>query len=1357
MTATKSESAEVFVFPTSFAQEGSWFFYQLEPNSPAYNMPGALRMKGSLDVAALERCLNEIVRRHEVLRTTFREIDGKPVQVVAPTNVLPLIKYDLRHLAPDEREHMTTRLATEEAQEPFDLDHGPVLRTKLLRTADNEHMFILTMHHIVSDQWSMDVFQKELATLYRAYSSGEPSPLPELPIQYADYAVWQREWLQGEVYEELLSYWRNQLHGDLPVLELPFDHPRPPIQTFWGTTQYFELPAYLLGDLEALARKEGCTLFMVLLTAVQTLLHRYTGQDDIITGSPSANRNSEEVLNLLGFFVNMLVLRTDFSGNPTFRELLGRVREVTLGAYNHSDLLFEKLVAELRPKRYGSHWPLFQMAFQLVEAPAPLKLPDIELTPMPVENDTSKFDLSMSMIREEKSLSGVLEYNTDLFEKSTIERFVAHLQTILEAIAADPDRRVSSLPLMRDRELNQLLYGWNETKRQYAYPECVHQIVERQVGMSPRNTAVIFENQQLDYHELNRRANQLAQTLKRQGVGPEVLVGVYMERSIEMVVSLLAILKAGGAYLPLDPAHPLERLGFILDDTGVSFLLGQQRLMSTLERYEGKAICVDAEWESIAGASELQLESEIGPDNLMYVIYTSGSTGKPKGAMLTHRGVRNRLLWGTTDYRLGPEDVVLNKTALSFDVSVWEIFAPLMSGATLALAREGGQQDSSYLVELIRQQRITHVDFVPSMLQVFLEEHEVELCKSLKRITAAGEALSAELVDKYYGVLSADLYNLYGPTETSLAVTYWSCQREDQSRVIPIGRPMANVEIYLLSKDLEPAPVGAIGELHIGGLAPGRGYFNRADQTAEKFIPDAFGPEPGRRLYKTGDLARYLPNGVIEYIGRIDHQVKVRGFRIELGEIEAALLQHSDVEEAVVLAKEEQKGDARLVAYVVADPERQPTVSDLKQYLREKLPRYMEPGAILILERMPLTVNGKVDRAGLESLESRNGSRDSVYEAPRDDLEQALAVIWAEQLGIEQVGIHDNFFEIGGHSLLAIQLLSKIWKRMGENLPVQALFQAPTIAELADILRKRPEARSAPSTLVPLQTEGTLPPLYWIRPMGGQVVAYQHLVDALGRDQPAYGLQSNALERPDHDYNSIEQIAAEYAAAVLQHNSRGPYYLIGWSSGGVIALSVAAELEQQGHAVAFVGLLDSYIFERNSGDPSNGNEDPLAPLALAFGGILSEAFIALTPDEQVALREEFRPLSLEERLELAVAWGRDRKLFAPTFSLDDVEKRKIIENTREFDTWFVLNERLLQAHGPKTVNAPLYIWWARNAWVGAAPPYNWGQYTTGGVHIDTAEGSHFTLIYPPNSQTLAENLRESLRRAREAVNDHTGN
>lgn len=926
---------QVYIFPASFAQRRLWFLDQLAPGNPAYNLHNAIRLSSAPNLAALEQSLNEIVRRHESLRTTFKAVDGEPVQVVAASMNLALPVVDLMDLPECGREEEGIRIATEEALRPFDLSEGPLLRTSILRMGEEDYIFLLTVHHIICDFWSMNVFFEEVATVYQAFCAGQPSPLPGLPIQYADFAEWEWQRLQEPAGKSHLDYWRTQL-ADLPVLRMPTDWPRPAVQSFKGSVCNFWLTKPLYLGLLELTQKEDVTLFMALLAAFQTLLYRYTAQDDIAVGTPVANRNRVELEGLVGFFVNSVVLRTDLSGNPRFRELMARVRDVALDAYAHQDLPFEKLVRELKPERDMGHNPLFQVHFQLfsdmgsVKQTGPLDGESLE-----IERGAAIFDLALDLWEYPDGLQGMLEYSTDLFSEETICRMVEHFRILLEDIVADPDKRLSDLSLLNRSDRQQMLVDWNDTETPYATDGCLHQLFEAQVERTPDAVAISFRFEQLTYRELNHRANQLGLYLQSLGVGPGHLVAICAERSLEMIVGLLGILKAGGAYLPLDPSYPKERMLFMMEDSQPQVLLTQRRFVQIIPSSPPKCLCLDADWERVASFSDAHPISEVKSQNLAYVIYTSGSTGKPKGVLIPHQAVCNHLLWMLTAFPLTAADRIPQKYPFNFDASVCEIFSPLLAGARLIITEPFEHWDIGQFIQLLIEQEITVLDLLPSMLQALLEDERFSACRSLRRIICGGESLSPELRDRFFAQMDTELINVYGPTEATIGSTSWTCRRGDSEYRVPIGRPISNTQVYLLDPHLNPVPIGVPGELYIGGDGLARGYLNRPDLTADRFIPNPFSRKTGCRLYKTGDLARYLPGGSIEYLGRMDQQVKVRGYRIELGEIESAMAQHSSIRACAVLAREDEPDQMKLVAYVVPSgdtPELWPSVGEYGVY-----------------------------------------------------------------------------------------------------------------------------------------------------------------------------------------------------------------------------------------------------------------------------------------------------------------------------------------------------------------------------------------------------------------------------------------
>jgi amino acid adenylation domain-containing protein len=1182
--------------PLSFAQQRLWFLDQLEPGQALYNMPRALRLEGPLDLAALSYSLTALVARHETLRTHFVSADGLPLQVIAPASALLLPLLDLQSLPAAKRAVQQHRLATAEVQRPFDLTQGPLLRVWVLRLAAEEHLLLLTLHHIVADHWSLDVLVRELSVLYRARLAGQVAALPELPIQYADYALWQRGRLSGVVLESQLVYWRQQLAG-LPQLALPTDRPPPARPSGQGATVPLQLPLPLSQALLALSRKEGVTLFMTLLAAFQTLLMRYSGQEDIAAGTPIAGRTRAETEGLIGFFVNTLVLRTDLSGQPSFVRLLARVREVTLQAYAHQELPFELLVAELQPERDLRHNPLFQVMLALQNVPlTSVSVEGLTLTPLALESETAKFDLTLTLTETEQGLRGRLEYRTDLFDAPTIARLACHFQTLLEGVVADPDHSIATLPLLTEAERSELLAA---ARGQVAtYPALsLHALFAAQAARTPDTLALLFEEQQLTYAALDTRSEHLAHYLRALGLAPEDLVAICMERSLELLVAVLGILKAGGAYVPLDPSYPKERLAFMLEDSRAPILItattdhrppttdhrppttdketrrqGDKETTnpelntqhSTLKTSPLSSSCtvvdLNADWPLLARMQPRTPPPPAGPQNLAYAIYTSGSTGAPKGVLGLHGATLNRLAWMWATYPFAPGEVGCHKTALSFVDSVWEIFGPLLAGVPLVVIPRQVVQDAEQFVGALERCAITRLVLVPSLLQTLLAIHS-ELAQHLPHLrywTCSGEALPVDLARRFQAQLPhARLLNLYGSSEVSADATCYELPPRPAQPAMTIGRPIANTQIYVLDAALEPVPIGVVGEIYVGGVSLARGYLNRPDLTAERFVPNPFADqrpttndqrpttdketrrqgdkETGQspisnlqsldcletqhstlntqhsRLYRTGDQARYLPDGNIEYLGRSDQQVKLRGYRIELGEIEAALIKHAAVHQAVVAAREDAPGHKSLVAYIVptrgqgtGDREQEGVDSDsaslspityhlspgeLRVFLGERLPSYMLPAAFVLLDALPLTPNGKLDRRALPAPNLDHDRLVPAYEAPRTAREALLAQLWAQVLGVPRVGIHDTFFALGGDSLLVLHLVARM-RQAGMVIAPHQLFTHQTIASLVSVLDTMPPAQPyqgsvsgplllAPSQLWLLQDTVELQRPYW--------------------------------------------------------------------------------------------------------------------------------------------------------------------------------------------------------------------------------------------------------------------------------------
>jgi amino acid adenylation domain-containing protein len=1051
----ESAADEAYVFPLSFAQERLWFLEQLQPGNGAYLIPVSLRFQVPLDPATLEWSLNEVVRRHEVLRTRFMVVEGLPAQVVLPALWLPLPVHDLGAEPEERRLAETQRLTWEEWRQPFDISSGPLLRARLLRLGERDWLLVMTLHHLVADGWAVGILERELVAFYDARITGGPAPLAPLRLQYADYAVWQRDRLEGAELERQLGYWRQRLAGAPALLNLPTDRPRPATQSLRGGTWGLTVDRGLLERLKAVGQGSGATLFMVLLAAFALLLQRYARQDEVMIGSPIAGRLRSELEKLIGLFTNTLALRLDLSGGPTFRELLRRVRDVTLEAFEHQELPFERLVEELRPERNLSYNPLFQVMFTLQNVPTarggsgggPGQAGEM----VAAGAGAAKFDLSLSMAEGEGGLWGALEYSSDLFEAESAARLAERLVVLLAGIAAEPDLPVWRLPLMGEDERRQVTAEWNRTAGPLPRRP-LHESFAEVARRSGDAVALIFGRQEMTYGDLERRANQVAHRLRASGVGPDVLVALCLERSLELVAGLLGVLKAGGAYVPLDPSYPRERLDFMLDDAGAGVLLTQRALVERLPQAGLEVICLDDE-EELAGQPGHGLDAGATLDHLAYVIYTSGSTGRPKGVAVAHRAIANHMLWMGSEHPLAPEDRVLQKTPFSFDASIWEFWAPLLAGAGLVLARPEGHRDPAYLVDAVLAHGITTLQVVPTLLQALVDEPSFPRCTSLRRLYCGGEALSAALAERVLALLgSVALYNLYGPTEAAIDTTAGECLPPFSGPRVPIGRPIANVRAYVLDRHGLPVPPGIPGEIHVGGLGLARGYLRRPALTAERFVPDPFGGEPGARLYRTGDLGRHLPDSRLEFLERLDSQVKLRGYRVELGEIEAQVARLPGVREAAVQVREDRPGDSRLVAYVaLADGAPPPGISDLRDFLVRQLPEFMIPTALVVLAALPLSPSGKLDRGALPPPE-RGTVSPRVPVEPRNDVEAVVAGVWAQVLGLESVGVEDDFFELGGHSLLGTQVVARLRDAFDIDLPLRVLFESRIPAAMAAAL-----------------------------------------------------------------------------------------------------------------------------------------------------------------------------------------------------------------------------------------------------------------------------------------------------------------
>lgn len=1156
------------LLPLSFSQQRMWFMHCLDPAGTAYNMPIAIRVSGKLNRKALKAAVNELIRRHEAFRTTFRLGSDGPLQAIHDSVHLPWNEVDLRLLPPSVRMQTTARMLNEEARKPFDLSSAPLIRLLLIQLGEEEHIVLLNMHHIIGDQWSFGIIGREFGALYSAACQGKDDDrLPPLALQYPDYAVWQRKWLTEDLLQTHLEYWREQLRG-VPVLALPTDFPRPKVQRFLGSYRSVQLSDDLLRRLAELAARTDATQFMVLLAAFQMLLSRYCGQTDIAVGVPVANRTHLATEEIVGTFVNTLVLRTEFAGDPTFGELLSRVRRTAVGAFDHQDMPFERLVDELSPKRDLSHSPLVQVLFNVANAPlGKVEFAGLAWAPFEFEGGAAQFDLTLT-VDTQLTKQATLSYRTDLFDGNTIDRMIEQYVHLLHELADDPNKPVRAYDILPAVERKLILTEWNKTDQEYPREEGVPRLITMQARQRPAAVAVSMEGAELTYGELESQSNRLASYLRRVGVERGELVGLCIDRSPDMVVGLVGIMKAGAAYVPLDPDYPADRLKHMLDQSGSRVIVTTSDVLDRLPHEGRQAVCLDRDAQAIRRESAEWKERSHAED-LAYVIYTSGSTGKPKGVEISHRALVN-FLWSMRMVPgCSPSDVFLAVTTLSFDIAGLELYLPLIVGGRVELASRQVMSDGRLLRGRLEKVRPTMMQATPATWRMLLDagwsesRQMVALC--------GGEALSRDLADQLLPRLKG-LWNMYGPTET----TIWSTlsQIEAGGEEITIGRPIANTHLYILDAERHPAPIGVPGELYIGGDGLARGYCNRPELTGERFIPNPFSSDPTARLYRTGDQARYLRDGRIVHLGRLDQQVKIRGFRIELGEIESALNTHPHIRQSVVVARPDPSGGRQLAAYVTPSDRQAISSGDLRSFLRLHVPDYMVPSSFTFLEVFPLTANGKVDRLALPNPSPRSEGELSHSGRPMSPLEVQLAALWQQVLGHSDVGIHDNFFELGGHSLAAVQLFANLEQVFGKQLPLATLFQAPTIAQLAEVLTQSEFALHW-NSLVAIQPMGAALPIFAVPGVGGNVLGFARLAALLGRERPFYGLQTIGLDGRQMPLTSVTAIATRYIEEIRSARPEGPYIILGTCTGGVIAFEIAQQLKAAGENVVLL-ILESW-------------------------------------------------------------------------------------------------------------------------------------------------------------------------------------
>ncbi|SDX08775.1 amino acid adenylation domain-containing protein [Marininema mesophilum] len=1309
---------EIKKYPASFAQQSMWMAHQMAPDSDAYHVTIPLRLKGKLDIVALEASINEIIRRHALLRTTFENSDNGVLQVVHPHSnwVLPI------------EESKGNALYREYITKPFDLEKGPLFRASMIRHSNEVHDLIIVKHHIITDSWSNGILLQEMVALYRDFVRDKPSSLKDLSIQYVDYSQWQRNVLNDSVIEKQLKYWKEQLDGDLPVLELPTDYKRE-ISKNNQSTYCFRISSHLSNQIKEFSKKEESTIFVTMLTVFKMMLHRYTGQKDILVGTPSSQRYQEELEGLIGPFINMLVLRTNLSENLTFRELLLRVRKVVMGAYSHQDIRFEKLIEELQPNR--NHSPFFQVMFQIQNAPLEeaVELEELKIESLNLHRSTSKFDMNLMFTEVEHTLQGYLDYNSDLFSEETIIRMMRHYQILLEHALENVDHPIATLPLLGEEERKQVLVDWNKTDGKASHDLFMHQIIEEQAESNPDNVALEFKNKHLTYLDLNRRANQLAHFLQNRGVGPDTLIGISMEPSLEIIVALLGILKAGGAYVPIDPSYPQSRIEYMLNDSKVSIVLTDSNHVDSLPTTQAECISLDKEWDKVSQESSEKPVCEVTGENLAYVIYTSGSTGNPKGVMVKHKGLMNYVSWATDTLRVKDGHGSILHSTLSFDLTITSLFPSLMAGKRL-LILEKEQGIEGLKQALLQNKGFSLIKITPAHLQLLSKTIKPDEMNGLANVfVIGGAALSYEYIAPWLKYAPDTLIiNHYGPTETVCGCCTFEVVSERIEGNIPIGKPIANTQLYVLDEHLEPSPLNVPGELYIGGQGVARGYLNRPDLTEERFIANPFSDDSSLRLYKTGDRVRRLPDGNLEFIGRMDDQIEIRGFRIEQGEIEANLCRHPLIEAAAVITLDDSSNEKSLAVYYVPSEGQEVNTKELRKHLNDFLPEYMIPSLYVPLKSLPLTLNGKIDRKKLASLELPSTSTNSTYVGPRDQYELEVVRIWEEVLERQNISIHDNFFEVGGHSLKVLDIMIAIQKQYQVTIPIHIFLGTPTIVHICNYLRNGHD-ETKPSCLVQLNKEvGTKRPLFLIHPGGGSVLPYYKFVKALGFEQQVYGLQSVGFESDEQPLNTISQMADRYVSEIRQAFPQGPYRIAGWSLGGYIALEITRRFESIGEQIEFLGLIDVVAPDIvvNHNPPIIRVFDRMAEIL----GIKESTLQAMKQEEAI----EFIYMQSKNRDEFPEWWTLENFSRHMDLRIANSIARDHYRDSKEYLQPIQSNLHLFGVSEVEAVNNPHPL----------VDANGWNKCTDGQICHHSISGTHNTLMDDPHFYSLAEKFKQLL-------------
>ena len=1324
-------------FPLSPQQKHLWLLQSDNYSQPRQALTAFL-LEGDLNLETLETALNRVVNRHEILRTTFNCLPGMtvPVQVIYDRLSVAINQYDFSHLASEkqklELEALFQQQTDNEGQEQ-------ILPVALVTLSPNKYLLVIALSALCTDTKSLKNLLAEIGQTYAACTDGRE--LADEPIQYILVSQWQNELLKAEEAEIGRDYWRKQDIARFLPLQLPFELQSARNSVFKPQILNFSLDPSLVNQIDAKGQKYGFCESTFLLTCWYILLYRLIGNSDLAVAISCDGRPDEELDKALGLFAKYLPINSDLDSELKFNTFLEQIQLAQQEAYEWQECFsWEDVLAANENVQYPLFFPF---GFDFEAESSSLVTNELSLSVYKQYACCDRFKVKLSVLRRHDELLLEFHYDANLFTVEDIATLAARLPILLASAIANPETPLGKLEILSPQERHQLLIEFNQTQVDYPQNKCLHQLFEEQVQRTPDAIAVVFEEQHLTYRELNNRANQLAYYLQSFGVGADVLVGICLERSLLMVVSLLAVLKAGGAYVPLDPSYPRDRLALMVSDAQAPILLTEQKLLTSLPENQAQILCLDTDWELIAREKEDNLINTLIPENLAYTIYTSGSTGKPKGVTISHRAICNHMFWMQDTFPLAETDKVLQKTPFSFDASVWEFYAPLLVGGQLILARPGGHQDTSYLIETISKQEVTILQLVPSLLRMLLEASGLENCNSLKRVFCGGEALPVNLQDQFLTTVEAELHNLYGPTEACIDATVWTCQGNIAAKTIPIGRPIANTQIYILDSYSQPVPMGVVGELHIGGAGLANGYLNRRDLTAKKFIPNPFkdirGVEVGEkqitseRLYKTGDLARYLPNGNIEYLGRIDHQVKIRGFRIELGEIEAALSQHSDISEAVVVVREHATGDYRLVAYIV--PVQKPlSARMLQNFLEDQLPDYMIPSSLLMLDSLPLAANGKVDRRALPAPDWSDDVLALDFVSPRDTLELQLTQIWETVLNVRPIGIRDNFFTLGGHSLLAVRLMAQIQQQFQKHLPLATLFESPTIAQLAELLRQETDGM-AWSSLVPIQPHGSQLPFFCVPGSGGNTIYLHDLARYLAPERPFYGLQAVGLDGKSKPHTTIEEMAAHYIKLIQTVQPHGPYLLGGHSLGGQVAFEMAQQLQQQEEEVALLAIFDTFAPIASNKIVSQNWDS--ATWLIHLTGVVERLF-----DKKLVLSQEIlQDLNPEEQLNYFKQQLELVNLLPPGSGIDQVRglvevfkaNHQIQYQSRSIYpsqiTLFRANELPRQETDLEKPN-----------WMIKDPSWGWENLAVKPIEIHTIPGNHFTIMKEPHVQILAEKL-----------------